>query len=298
MDLQRLSYFRSAARLQHMTRAARELGVAQPSLSNAIRGLEAELGVELFDRKGRSVRLNPYGRIFLRHVDRVFQAIDDGRREINDMASSLQCELVVSAVALLWTVGLIKAFSRHRPDVRFRLFQRTPTEMVRQLERQEVDLCLMADPSRDTIQWTPLVSGDVYVMAPPGHRLLGRKTVSFAELGTEPLILGRSGGTLRELVDQCMREAGVAPNIVCESDDVSAMQGLVKAGLGMMFVPDLGRGLKDGTDPALVRVTQPDCTACVGVAWKKGGYHSSAAKDFADFALEYFRNGAGSRKLD
>jgi DNA-binding transcriptional LysR family regulator len=272
-----------------MTRAARELGVAQPSLSNSIRGLEAELGVDLFDRNGRNVRLNSYGRTFLRHVDRAFQAIDDGRREIDDMASSNQCELVVSAVTLLWAVGLIKAFSAQRPDVRFRLFQRTPNEMIRQLGRQEVDLCLMADPEVETIEWTPLVSGDIYVMLPPGHRLQGCKTVTFRELQGEPLILSRAGGTLRDLVDQCMREAEVVPNVVCESDDIFAMHGLVKAGLGLMFIPNLGRGLEEGTDPALLHVTSPTCTVDVGIAWPSGGYHSSAARDFSDFALAYFK---------
>jgi len=289
MDLQRLAYFRSAARLQHMTRAARELGVAQPSLSNSIRGLEAELGVDLFDREGRTVRLNTYGRAFLRHVDQVFQALDDGKRELRDMASLHQDELVVSAIALVWAVGLFKAFSERRQDVRFRLFQRTPSEMIRQLARQEVDLCLMADPATNTVEWTPLVSGDVYVLLPPGHRFLGRKEVAVAELRGEPLILGRQGGTLRELVDGCFREAGVVPNIVCESDDVSAMRGLVQAGLGLMFIPDLGRGLSRGADLMCLRVTSPECSACVGIAWTRGGYHSSAAQDFAEFALLYFQ---------
>ena len=205
------------------------------------------------------------------------------------MASLHQDELVVSAVALLWAVGLFKAFSERRRDVRFRLFQRTPHEMVKQLGRQEVDLCLMADPAIDTIEWTPLVSGDVYVMLPPGHRLEGRNAFTVAELRGEPLILGRQGGTLRELVDGCFREAGIVPNIVCESDDVSAMRGLVQAGLGLMFNPDLGRGLSQGADPMCLRVTSPECAASVGIAWPSGGYHSSAAKDFAAFALLYFQ---------
>ena len=173
--------------------------------------------------------------------------------------------------------------------MRFRLFQRTPQEMMRQLGRQEVDLCLMGDPAIDTVEWTPLVSGDIYVMLPPGHRLAGRQAVTVAELRGEPLILGRQGGTLRELVDGCFRDAGIVPNIICESDDVSAMRGLVQAGLGLMFLPDLGRGLSQGADPTCLRVTSPECTACVGIAWARNGYHSSAAKDFAEFALAYFQ---------
>src|SRR5215813_15375912 len=87
MDLLQLHYFQTVARLEHVTRAAEELRVAQPALSKTIARLETELGVPLFDRRGRRVALNTCGRAFLRHVERLFMALEDGRQELADLAS-------------------------------------------------------------------------------------------------------------------------------------------------------------------------------------------------------------------
>ncbi|CAN5398594.1 LysR family transcriptional regulator [soil metagenome] len=290
MDLQQLRYFRSVARLQHMTRAAEECQVTQPSLSRGIRLLETELGVDLFDRKGRGIRLNGFGRAFSRHVEVAFQALEDGRRELEDLASSQQDELVISAAALHWSSGLFKAFSERSPDVRFRLYQRTPAEMVRQLARREVDLCFMVDPGLETIEWRPLVEGELWVVVPPGHRLQGRGAVTMEELRGEPAIVPREGLSLRNLIDDCYRESGVPSNIVCESDDPSAVREFVLAGLGIRFVPDLGHALANGTDPRCLHLTDPRSALRMGMAWPCDGYRSRAAQDFAAFAVAFIEN--------
>src|SRR5919201_1751528 len=80
MDLLQLHYFRTVARLEHVTRAAEELRVAQPALSKTIARLEAELAVPLFERLGRRGALNAFGRAFLPHVERIFMGMEDGRQ--------------------------------------------------------------------------------------------------------------------------------------------------------------------------------------------------------------------------
>ena len=87
MDLQQLKYFQTIARLEHVSRAAEELYVAQPSLSRAIARLEEELGVPLFDRQGRHIQLNHLGRAFLKYVEEAFDKLEEGKREVEDLAS-------------------------------------------------------------------------------------------------------------------------------------------------------------------------------------------------------------------
>ena len=275
----------------HMSRAAKEQGVAQPSLSKAIRLLEEELGTRLFDRDGRSVRLNAAGKAFLPHVERALGALDDGRRELADIAVEGGYEVAVSAVALHWATGMFRAFCRKRPEVRLRLFQRSSAGMLRQLARREVDLCLMADPQEPSVEWTPLVTGEVWVMVPPAHRLAGRGTVALASLRDEPAILSRPGGPLRDVVDALYREAGVEPTVVCESDDVLTMRGLVLAGLGIQFVPDLRRALAREADPCYLRLVEPERSVQVGLAWPREGYRSQAAREFARFASAFALEG-------
>ena len=287
MDLQQLRYFRSVARLQNMTRAAETHRVAQPSLSKSIRLLEDELGAALFDRDGRGLRLNARGRAFLPHVEAAFRALDDGRRELDDLAVMGQGELLIAGVTLHWTAGLFKAFAARRPDVRFRMDQRTPAEMVRGLVRREVDLCFMVDPAVGAIEWRPLLQGDLWAVVPPGHRLQGRGTVRIEELRGEPTIVPRDGLSLRELIDAAYREAGVPTNVRCESDDPSAVREFVLAGLGIRFLPDLGRTLARGGDPRCLRVVDPARALVMGMAWPREGYRTQAARDFAAFALEF-----------
>lgn len=85
MELLHLKYFQIVAKHEHMTQAAEELCISQPSLSKVVNRLEEELGVPLFDRQGRNIRLNAFGKAFLKRVERVFRELEDGKKEITDM---------------------------------------------------------------------------------------------------------------------------------------------------------------------------------------------------------------------
>src|SRR5258708_4956401 len=84
MELQQLRYFREVAEREHVTRAAEKLFVSQSAVSRAVTQLEEELGVPLFYRQGRAVVLSPYGRLFLEHVSRALNALESGKRLLNE----------------------------------------------------------------------------------------------------------------------------------------------------------------------------------------------------------------------
>jgi LysR family transcriptional regulator, transcription activator of glutamate synthase operon len=84
MDLLQLHYFRAVARFEHMKKAAEEFCIAQPSLSKTIHRLEKEMGVPPFDRQGRSLRLNQFGKAFLEHIGKMFRELEEGQRKVRD----------------------------------------------------------------------------------------------------------------------------------------------------------------------------------------------------------------------
>ncbi len=86
MDLLQIKYFQTVANMQHMTRAADVLQIAQPALSSMIAKLEADLGVPLFNRTGRNIILNEYGKTFLKRANRILKEVDEGRQEISDLS--------------------------------------------------------------------------------------------------------------------------------------------------------------------------------------------------------------------
>ncbi len=289
MDLLQLHYFRTVARLQHVTRAAEELAVAQPSLSRTIARLEAELGTPLFERRGRRVSLNAYGQAFLRHVERVFAALDDGRRELADLAGLERGAIIVAATTLRVLPDVLGAFLGLHPRVNVQLFQASTLEMRGRLLRGEVDLCVASSPIEGpALRSVPLFTEEVLLAVPPGHRLAGRERVPLDEAAGEPFISARAGYWSRDLTDEACRQAGFVPTIVCEGDEPGALRGLVAAGLGVAFLPASAR--RDGGEPmvAWLHIERPVCRRTVVLAWREDRYLSEAAHQFRRFAVEYF----------
>jgi LysR family transcriptional activator of glutamate synthase operon len=289
MDLLQLHYFRTVARLEHVTRAAEELRVAQPALSKTIARLEAELGVPLFDRRGRRVALNTCGRAFLRHVERVFAEMEEGRQELADLAGLARGTVTVAATTLRLLPDLLGAFRERYPGVSFRLSQASTTEMQAWLVSGEIDLCLASAPiTGPALHAVALFTEEILLAVPPRHRLAGRGRISLSEVAAEPFISAKRGYWSRDLTDEACRQAGFIPDIICEGDEPGALRSLVAAGLGVAFLPTSSR--RAGAEPkvAWLHITEPVCQRTVSLVWREDRYLSAAARRFQQFAVEYF----------
>ena len=290
MDLLQLKYFQVVAQMEHMTRAAERLSIAQPSLSQSIARLEEDLGVPLFDRQGRRIQLNQFGRVFLKRVESVFAELDEGRREIADLAG-LEHGLIALAVASTQILpDLLSAFLLQYPQVRFRLFQQHAlTTVVQQLERGEIDLCISSPPiEHPGIAWVPLITEEIFLLVPTGHPLARRGSIRLIEAMNEPFISLKPGHGLRDIMDDLCKQAGFVPNIAFEGDETATIRGLVTAGLGVTFMA--AQLWKETVDLPIVplHITEPDCQRTVGLAWQKERYLSVATRHFQQFVIEYF----------
>ncbi|BCL79109.1 LysR family transcriptional regulator [Ktedonobacteria bacterium brp13] len=292
MDLLQLKYFQTVARLEHMTQAANLLSIAQPSLSQTIAHLEEELGVPLFDRQGRQIRLNPFGRALLRHVEQIFGELDEARHEIADLAGMERGQIALSVVLPQILPDLLGAFRVLHPYVTFHLFHQHSSAAVRlQLEQGEIDLCITS-PSLEQagIGWVPLLREDLYLLVPLGHPLAGRKSIALSEVAHETFICLKPGDTLRDLTDSFCRQAGFTPTVVFEGDETSTIRGLVVAGLGVSFASHLM--LHHTADLAVLKalpIKEPRCQRLIGLAWRKEHYLSQAAQQFRAFVIQYFK---------
>jgi DNA-binding transcriptional LysR family regulator len=290
MDLLQLRYFQAVARREHLSHAAAELRVAQPSLSRAIARLEADLGVPLFDRVGRGLRLNRFGAGFLRRVDRAMRELDDARRELHDAAGLEQGTISLAAETLLTLTGVIAEFRTEHPGVDIRLYQSSAATMMRQLNTGEVDFCLASQPLPDpSLRTRELLRDEVLVGLPPGHRLTGRERVRLEDLVDEPFVTTRPGYWQRELTDRLFAAAGLRPEYVCESDEPGATGYLISAGLGIGLVPAQALSAATHVPGSWVHLDVPDCHRVLTLVWRADTYFSAAAQRLADFASEYFR---------
>jgi DNA-binding transcriptional LysR family regulator len=289
MDLLQLHYFRTVARLEHVTRAAEELRVAQPALSKTITRLEAELGVPLFERRGRRVALNACGRAFLRHVERVFMAMEDGRQELADLAGLTRGLVTVAATTLRLLPDLLSAFRDRHPGVNFRLSQASTAEMQAGLISGEIDLCLASAPIvGPAIRSAVLFTEEILLAVPPQHRLAGRERIPLVEAAAEPFISAKRGYWSRDLTDDACRQVGFLPDIICEGDEPGALRSLVAAGLGVAFLPMSAQRASAGPEVAWLHITEPVCQRTVSLVWQEERYMSAAVRRFRQFTVEYF----------
>ncbi len=292
MDLLQLRYFQTVARYEHMTQAARELALAQPSLSQTIARLEEELGVPLFDRQGRHIRLNQFGHAFLRRVERIFAELEDGRRELAELAGLEQGRITFSIMNTPLLPDLLRAFLAAHPRVSFRLsLQHTLQEVRQQLERGEIDICITTPPiEQPGITWQPLLTEEIYLLVPAGHRLAQYESIHLREAAHEPFVALQPGTIVRDLTDQFCRRAGFVPNVAFEGDEPSTIRGLIGAGLGIGFIPALSwQYFQSEPTVARVRITEPRCERTIGLAWRETLYLSRAARAFREFVVEYFK---------
>ncbi|MNB71701.1 HTH-type transcriptional regulator GltC [compost metagenome] len=288
MDLLHLKYFQTVARTEHITEAAKMLHMAQPALSMIISKLEAELGVPLFDRVGRQIRLNEQGRIYLQRVNAALDSLEEGRRELSAWAGVEEKQVSLAVHSLSELSNVLSPFLKQYPDVQFKIMQAsTEEEKLQLLERNEIDFFLTNEmmSTKDVIH-VKLATDEMMIAVPPGHRLAGSSRISLTEVTKDGFITLKPGYYHRKLTDEYCRIAGVNPNIVCEGDEPAAICGLIKSGLGIAFLPS--RSSVENPALTYLHIDQLDCRITFYLAWKKERYLSQVAQIFREYVIQHF----------
>lgn len=287
IELLQLQYFRKVAHLEHMTKAAQELRIAQPALSKTIARLEEDLGVPLFDRKGRQIRLNTFGEAFLKKVEAALTLLEDGRREVIDLAGMERGRVFLATTTHKCFTDVIGSFLAQHPDVQLRITQASTEEKVQQLFTGEIDLCITFPPiERQGIAGISFLTEEIVLAVPPGHRLANRTSIALTEVANEPFICIKEGNPFRAMTDEFCRQAGFAPHIVCEVDEHSAVSHFIRTGIGIAFFPE-SIGDKITSFPT-IRIDQPVCQRTYQISWLRDRYLSKAAQTFREYVVSYF----------
>ncbi|MGI5153988.1 LysR family transcriptional regulator [Microbispora sp. CA-102843] len=278
VELNSLKQFLVVARLEHLSRAADELHIAQPSLSRTIARLESELGTPLFDRTGR-LRLNDAGKLFRDHVERSLGELEAGRRAVAEATSEGIGTVRLASETFLTLTGPLAAYKRAHPSIEIELHWSPAEDMARRLRAQDVDLCVASQPiNAEGLESTQLFEEAVGVGMPLDHPLAGRTSVSIDELADQPFVTARRGHWLRRLLDRLFVARGLTPKIVCEIDELAAIAALISAGLGIGLVPAFARRGATRVPAVWIAVDSPDCRRGVTLHWGAESHLSTAAR--------------------
>ncbi|GMK37519.1 LysR family transcriptional regulator [Paenibacillus sp. CCS19] len=291
MELLQLHYFRTVAKYEHMTKAAEALRIAQPALSKTISRLEEDVGVPLFDRNNRQIRLNRYGRAFLQQVEIALGALDEGRRELADMLGTEQGTIRLATPTLSRLSSTISEFRKENPEIVFRVTQIPPassSDMIGLLERGDVDLCFIAAPlNQSWIKEQIVWKTEVYLAVPVTNPLASRDTITLIETENEAYIEYHAGHPFRQINEAFCEEAGISRTIICEVDEPSALWSLVQAGLGVAFVP---HNTNEDPNVKLLQIQSPVCEREFSIAWNDRRYLSLASRQYLEFLQSYDRH--------
>ncbi|AOM82898.1 LysR substrate-binding domain-containing protein [Salisediminibacterium beveridgei] len=293
MELRQIRYFIEVANREHMTDAANALHVAQSAVSRQIVNLEDELGVDLFIREGRNLKLTPIGRTFLERISHAVNVIDGATQEVSEYLEPEKGTVRIAYPISLAAHTLPRAISSFRmryPDAKFQLMQRLNRDLVSGIVKGDFNMAMIGPLPKDDrrIETRALFTEKVVALLPKHHRLADRENIRLRDLKDEPFVLLPEPFEFRNIVLDACKEVGFTPYIAFEGDDIDALKGLVAAGLGVTLMPEVT--LMDSLFRSTVKknITDPDVTRTVGVLSPVDRQLLPTEKLFYDFIVEFF----------
>lgn len=294
MELRQLRYFVAIATRRSFRRAADDVRVAQPALSQQIRRLEAELGVELFDRGTRPVELTDAGQMLLPMARRILADVDRAAAEVREFSSEFRGRVVIGAMQYLTNLelpDLLAAFRERHPLVELQLRVGNTGQLTELLEAGEIDLAMchadeLSLPAHYAV--SDLRTEELVILVAASNPLAAQRQVTVADFADSPFIVFRPGASIRAALENAFAEHGLTPRLTFESADIATAVELVKRDLGVALVP---RSYAE-REPATVRgvpVAPVRLTRRVVCVWRRDRYHSRAVDAFQDAAQRFIR---------
>ncbi|MBE3593560.1 MAG: LysR family transcriptional regulator [Candidatus Carbobacillus altaicus] len=301
MELTQIRYFVEVAKREHVSQAADALNVAQSAVSRQIANLEEELGVALFMREGRNVRLTPIGKIFLEHMEIVLKEIDTAKLRIQELMNPETGTIRLgfpSSMASYMLPTILSSFRKTYPRARFELRQGLIKDLIEAVRDQSLDMAFVTPVpvNKKGLISVHLFDEAMSALIPEGHPLLAETAhapgesleLPLAQLKDEPLILFRPGMLLRELVDDAFRQITAVPRVAFEGEELETIKGLVAAGLGIAILPDISLIENIPRGARKIPLIDPVMRRSVGILYTSERPLTPPENAFLTFVREFF----------
>jgi DNA-binding transcriptional LysR family regulator len=297
MELRHLKGFLAVARHANFTRAAGELGLAQPALSQQIAQLEEELGVAVFERSRRGARLTAAGQSLIERAERILREVEEVRSEAGRYSRLDRGRVVIgtiSSIAVLRLPALLARFRARHPGVEVEVQEGNTVRLVELLGSGRLDLAVLHTASLGTgrtapapgqgggqIAWHTAYSEELVLVVARRHRLAGARATRWADLSSEAFIMFHEGSMLRSIIGAAATVTGFSPRIALEVGETATVRSFVAAGLGVSV---LTRSAAQAPGPPiqLVRLAAPRPFRTVRLGWRRQAESNPAAVALLD----------------
>lgn len=291
MNLSQLYYFSKLSELEHFSKAAKELYITQPSLSHAIKSLETELGVQLFEREGRRMRLTPFGKEFAIYVKRGLREIDKGVELAQEFNGKLGGTVNVGAVLTVqgdYLPPLFHDFSEnYGQEVKLNMFQGFSVPLVEGLENDKYDVVFAAAGERKpNLCYEHVLSHELVVVVNKDNPLAQRSSIGIPELSGYDVHTYRLGTPIGEEVNDLLMEYSLSAKHDCE-DEVS-LGGIISAMPNDIALATFTISLKAFDHLRFLRIEEvPQDFHPIYLIYKRDAYRSCAAERFIQFSQDW-----------
>lgn len=288
MNLQQLEYLKIIAEVENFTKASNLLSVSQPALSKSISKLEEELGVPLFEKNGRNIKLTQFGKIFLSHTNVALLEIEKGIKELKDIINPSTGSISISSTSIVGTYFMpfiINDFLNKNPHTKFQFTHESVKNIIRSLKSRKIDLgffeCIYTLNIPDEIEYIPIKKEDYVLIVPKNHPLSKRSEVSLKELENEFFVVSCVGN--KDKLLSYSKFLGYIPKISILPSESSMLEGLVAAGAGISIV--LNTPFINTNTVSILKIKDKIKDTTIYMGWLKNSYMSPIAKLFKDYVI-------------
>ncbi len=308
MEFREFKYIKTIAELGSFTKAAQALYISQPSLSHLVARTETELGVTLFDRNVKPMRLTYAGEVYLRHAQDILNSKDQMLREFRDLTEKHYSKLAVGFPyerAAYMMPQIITMLRQEFPGLELEIKTGGTPKLREMIQKGEIQFAVMPIFGQEDWMDSTLIYEEELCLAAapniiqPEDTMNGNpKVVNIERLQDKPFVIQRSGHIIREAVDILLKAYGITPNVVLEVDGNSTAYRMSTAGLGVCIVPQMTTRLVKAPGPHyLFRLNDRfPITWEVHAVYRKGFYVGEVERRFFEITREAHREDNYSKR--
>lgn len=289
MDLIKLRYFYTTAKLENVSHAAKELSISQPALSKAITNLEAELEMDLFFRSGKRISLNENGRFLFKRAERIFSEVHHLERGLEERRGEGRGNLSIVTTLPYTFTNIIDQFFNKYPHVKYRQVPLSKENLQQFTENGKFDVCITTEQiDHPNVEWVPLFEEEIYLTVPKSYKETKAGTINILEFDELPFIGLTKQYSFRQFTDRFCQSIGYTPNYQVEVEEATTILQLVKNGHGASFTPETSVTLYDSKLKHL-KIENQKFTRTIGLLKHRYLFPTNISEAFVAHCHRYFQ---------
>lgn len=289
MEIKHMIYFIEIVKTGSMTKAAEKLFISQPTISKLLRDLEAELGVELFDRHKRQMVLTDAGKAFLQLAREIVRLYENLPTEMDNLLGIRQGHIKIGLPPIMNVslfIHILGEFHESYPAISFELLENGSKRIEESIINDEIDVGITVLPTdTETFHQFSLLEEQLKLVVPRSHKFAEREKISLIELKEDDFILFSEDFVLNDRITEACKTAGFIPKVIAESSQWYFIEQMIEASLGVSILPaSIIDMLKE--DVVSVEIEDPSILWQLAIIWKKNSYTSFVTKEWLKFMQE------------